>query len=145
MAKLRSMGINLYLVRRLLLRESSIDKQAKHDPIFLSLPSLVWPSFVLAEQKQCTFLRLVRLRSTPDVNPWWLARPLPPSPTTSGTRSESRGKAPLLSTPPVEPFQIPSFGEHRHRSVKAKDMANEAVMPSISFPVQMFCSFLEHD
>ena len=145
MAKLRSMGINLYLVRRLLRRESSIDKQAKHDPIFLSLPSLVWPSFVLAEQKQCTLLRLVRLRSTPDVSPWWLARPLPPSPTTSG-RDLKAEATPLLSTPPVEPFPIPSFGEHRHRSVKAKGMAaTEAVMPSISFPAQMFCPFLEHD
>jgi hypothetical protein len=105
----------------------------------LSVHLLCGHRLSLAEQKQCTLLRLVRPRSTRIRGGWreaWRELFLPPSsPMTSGCdlKGERRGKAPLLSAPAVvEPFPIPSSGEHRHRSVKAKgagDIATEAAMP----------------
>lgn len=105
--------------------------------------SLVWPSFVLGGVEAG-----VRPRSIPDVwirGGWreaWRELFLPPSsPMTSGCdlKGERRGKAPLLSAPAVvEPFPIPSSGEHRHRSVKAKGAGDGSrhaePSVSVSFP-----------
>lgn len=105
--------------------------------------SLVWPSFVLggAEAVYSSASRT----STVYSDPWWLAgglaRALPSSVVADDLRmrSERRGKAPLLSAPAVvEPFPIPSSGEHRHRSVKAKGAGDGSrhaePSVSVSFP-----------
>lgn len=131
----------LYLVRRLLVRESSIDKQSIHDLIF---PSLLISCVAIV----CPWRSRSRCTSTVyswRVDPWWLAgglaRALPSSVVADDLRmrSERRGKAPLLSAPAVvEPFPIPSSGEHRHRSVKAKGAGDGSrhaePSVSVSFP-----------